>query len=599
MNNYISLKTIIPTKGYYSAFTQPAVVAIIIVKESGTSDTYNQNHNYFDSLYQGAHLKSYANPEYDNLINALIELYMLVFSRHDIPLFDLPEVLISREKDNEQHYTIIFPTTHQPLKLLGDAVDWMCKLISNNDKYTNSATLKQHIKEAEQLANMLNLKGLFTFNSNSLVKAAHKFNIPWLRLTDRMLQVGWGEHSKWFSSSIGPQTSSVSVAITSNKLDTTNLLRRSGLPVEKNKVVFDLESAISAAAYISYPVVLKPTNLAGGRGVYCNIKNADELATAFTKIEKIAKTFFVEKYFQGNDFRFQVYQGKVTWIVQRTPAYVIGDGISTIKELIDAKNKNRYDFYNGIGIIELNDELNEFLENQDLEMSSIIAENESVNLKYIGNIAAGGEITPVLDIAHPDNIELAETATNICRLDIAGVDILLPDITKSWKQSGAHICEVNSQPQMSSHLFELILKGELEADGRIPVDVFVINGLDLNMVDLIKNSICGDITLLLPPIELPPIEKKAKIKNNAQITESFHGAITNILTKRIVIIYCLQDVINEYFYPFDKVNAIYAEDNVYEKFISTPLAHRASNINKFKHENLHTILQDLSFRRIK
>ena len=64
-------------------------------------------------------------------------------------------------------------------------------------------------------------------------------------------------------------------------------------------------------------------------------------------------------------------------------------------------------------------------------------------------------------------------ATEALGLDLAGVDLLIPDITKSWMEIGARICEVNAQPQISSdsgtHAY--ILNRLIKAQGRIPIDV--------------------------------------------------------------------------------------------------------------------------------
>jgi cyanophycin synthetase len=118
------------------------------------------------------------------------------------------------------------------------------------------------------------------------------------------------------------------------------------------------------------------------------------------------------------------------------------------------------------------------LAEQGMEMTSIPAQGRFVRLRRAANVASGGVPTPVLEAAHPDNLELAARAARTLRLDLAGVDLLIPDIRRSWLEGGAAICEVNAQPQLSPSLPELLLKKLLPKQGRIPV--VLIFGEDRN-----------------------------------------------------------------------------------------------------------------------
>jgi cyanophycin synthetase len=99
-------------------------------------------------------------------------------------------------------------------------------------------------------------------------------------------------------------------------------------------------------------------------------------------------------------------------------------------------------------------------------------------LRRAANIASGGRPVPVLEVAHPDNLKLAERAARLLRLDLAGVDLLIPDIRKSWLKTGAAICEVNAQPQLSPHLPGLILENMVKNKGRIPVVLVMGNSVN-------------------------------------------------------------------------------------------------------------------------
>ena len=94
-------------------------------------------------------------------------------------------------------------------------------------------------------------------------------------------------------------------------------------------------------------------------------------------------------------------------------------------------------------------------------------------LRRIANVATGGMPVAVNAAVHPDNAQLALRAARALGLDLAGVDLLLPDIGRSWRESGGAVCEVNGQPQLGAttgpHLYGELLKRLLRKGGRIPI----------------------------------------------------------------------------------------------------------------------------------
>lgn len=75
---------------------------------------------------------------------------------------------------------------------------------------------------------------------------------------------------------------------------------------------------------------------------------------------------------------------------------------------------------------------------------------------------------------HEDNIRLCERAARVLRVDIAGIDLLIPDHRASWKEVGGVICEVNAQPQIGltyPEIYPYLLKAFVEDEGRIPISL--------------------------------------------------------------------------------------------------------------------------------
>ena len=124
------------------------------------------------------------------------------------------------------------------------------------------------------------------------------------------------------------------------------------------------------------------------------------------------------------------------------------------------------------------DEAGEQLIAQALDWDSVPAAECFVRLRGASNVASGGVPLPVLlEQVHPDNLALAVRAARILRLDVAGIDLLIPDIRHSWFETGAHICEVNAQPQMFTTMHKPMLVSMLNGgDGRIPVAIVISGG---------------------------------------------------------------------------------------------------------------------------
>lgn len=576
MQPNIKLIALVEVDGYFKGFRQPSIIAKFkIIEGKKSSAVAARVRRYQPKLFPGLSVKQLNIPYSQIMLNVACELYFLLFEKANAPYFNAPVVVDCKKlNSNESVYTIVLPTICQPAGLTKEILLWCAGLINQCNVDVDNLEPTKEI--AKKLSYFLEKKALYTYNSYNFVRAANELSIPWIKLNSKVMQFGWGKNSHWFSSSIGPDTRAVSVALTSDKHDTTKLLRSAGFPVVPNAMVNDIGMTKKLAQKIGYPVVLKPLNFAGGKGVYCNIQDESELINAFEKVKKLTDILLLEQHFTGKDYRIQTFNGKAYWAVERIPANIIGNGTDNVAALITEKNKQRLDEYNGVGMLQLDPETLAYLANQGLDAKSIPLLGQHIQLCEVANVSKGGEITPVIEYAHPENLQLAQDASELCRIDIAGIDILLPDITRSWKETGAHICEVNSQPQMSHHLPKHILQATLQGNGRIPIHIIITNELSAtnnSLTDLLNTSNEGAVLIGFEDVKTPLPFK--------EVSKQFHAAIINRKVTKIIILYHASELQGMTAYPFDEVEYIISEDKVNEKFIEQFLYPRAKQIIKF------------------
>lgn len=312
-------------------------------------------------------------------------------------------------------------------------------------------------------------------NTLRFLQAAHDAGIPWRHLQGNVYQFGWGTRGRWLDSSFTDATTHLGSRLARHKFKAAIVLRRAGIPVPDHVMVGDADAAVKAAAGFGYPVVVKPANLEQGQGVAAGLRSAGAVRRAFATARALSAEILVERHFEGNDYRLVVFRGEVIWVSHRVPGGVTGDGAGTVAALLAALNADprRRPEQRKLKHLEMDEEARELLAEQGLTADSIPERDRFVRLRRASNVATGGQSLPVREGAHPDNLALAVRAAQALRLDLAGIDLLIPDIRRSWLETGAAICEVNAQPQLWPTLPALILPQLVSGGGRIPVIVVV------------------------------------------------------------------------------------------------------------------------------
>jgi cyanophycin synthetase len=335
----------------------------------------------------------------------------------------------------------------------GRAAVRLCQSIVSTGTYS--------AKELEQ--DLTDLRDLYAAtalgpSTETIIKEAEARKIPWMWLSARsMLQLGYGVRQKRIQATLSNHTSILAVELACDKEGTKNILSSAGVPVPKGTVIEYLDELEQAIADVgSYPIVIKPLDGNHGRGITININNAEEAESAYDLASKASKTrsVIVEQYYQGNDHRVLVINGKVVAVAERVPAHVVGNGQDTIKKLIELTNQDprRGNGHDNVLTKILVDQTSQaVLQKQGYSLDSVLPAQEVAYLRATANLSTGGVAIDRTDEIHPQNIWLAQRVAKIIGLDIAGIDIVTSDISKPLNKTKGVIVEVNAAPGFRMH----------------------------------------------------------------------------------------------------------------------------------------------------
>ena len=292
-------------------------------------------------------------------------------------------------------------------------------------------------------------------NTLRFALAALDRGIPLRHLDRGLIELGWGAHAVRMDSSFSGRTGNLATRIARDKAATIRLLLAAALPVPASTVVASLEQALAAAQKLGWPVVVKPSNQDQGRGVVPDIRTPALLQTAFDAAARFSPgAVIVESHIAGDDHRMLVVGGRLLATTRRVPGGVTGNGLDSVAQLVQQVNTDprRGSSKRSLMMqLALDEEALLLLSEQGLTPGSLVAAGLFVRLRRTANISTGGTALDVSGLVHPDNRLVAERAARAVGLDIAGVDFLCPDISRSWREVGGAVCEVNAQPGFRPH----------------------------------------------------------------------------------------------------------------------------------------------------
>lgn len=287
-----------------------------------------------------------------------------------------------------------------------------------------------------------------------IVDAATERRIPSIRLNDgNLVQLGYGERQRRIWTAETDRTSAIAEGISRDKDLTKSLLQSCGVPVPQGRLVEDAADAWEAANEIGLPVVVKPHDGNHGRGVSLDLTTREQIEVAYELARRESSDVIVEQSISGVEHRLLVVGRRVVAAAAGETTSVTGDGRATIAELIESQvnsdPRRGEDEEFPLDVLKLTEGngLSLQLARQGRSGATVPAVGEKVELQRNGNVAFD-----VTDRVHPETAALASLAARVVGLDIAGIDLVVEDISLPLSAQRGAIIEVNAGPGLLAHM---------------------------------------------------------------------------------------------------------------------------------------------------
>jgi cyanophycin synthetase len=293
-------------------------------------------------------------------------------------------------------------------------------------------------------------------STSNIVDAATDRKIPHIRLTDgNLVQLGHGARQRRIWTAETDFTSAIAEGIASDKDMTKDLLSSAGVPVPQGTLVKSADEAWEEAQDIGLPVAVKPYDGNHGRGVSLNLMTETDVKQAYdiAVARGGSKSVIVEKYILGNEHRLLVVGRRVVAASMGESLWVTGDGKQNVQQLVDSqintdpRRGTTEEFPLNIVQPRESDEVLLDLQRQGLTPDSVPDAGRQVLIQLNGNVA-----NDVTDNVHPAVAEMAALAARVVGLDIAGIDLVVQDISRPLEEQGGAVIEVNASPGLLAHL---------------------------------------------------------------------------------------------------------------------------------------------------
>lgn len=319
-----------------------------------------------------------------------------------------------------------------------------------------------------------------------LMQGARSRDIPVLPLVDggKLWQYGWGRRARVFFETGSNADGFLGGRLAKSKVETKAMLAALGIPTPRYVLVTAEADLDKAAQTIGWPCVIKPMDMGTGKGVTAGIAETVALQAAFRNARRYTREpLMVEAHCPGVDYRLFMLDGKLAAAVRREPSSVTGDGMRTVRQLIDELNaarssnmlRSRY-----LVPVEFDGLLSDHLAANTANLDTVLPPGRRMTLRSNANRSTGGVAHDVIELVHPQVRAMAERLAEVTGLYAAGFDYITTDIGKSPAESGGQMIEINTVPglavMVAAGLDPVTLASRVLGDlpARIPVTLWLV-----------------------------------------------------------------------------------------------------------------------------
>lgn len=244
-----------------------------------------------------------------------------------------------------------------------------------------------------------------------------------------------------------------------DKFEMKKRFLRAEIPVARGGAARTERQALKIFRNIGKPVIAKPNPGSRSRHTTIHIETEDAFLAAFRKAKELSPWVIIEEELDGFVFRATVIGKKFVAALRREPAYVIGDGKRTVRELMELENKNP--LRRGPHFHEMHTDAaaEAELKHARYRWDTVPTKDTVVLLGQKTSRGAGGGITDVTGDVHPENITLFEKIAGVVDDPLIGIDFIANSLAHSWKKEPrCGVIECNSAPFLDLHHFPLVGK---------------------------------------------------------------------------------------------------------------------------------------------
>lgn len=338
----------------------------------------------------------------------------------------------------------------------------------------------------EQVVNTVIAKRIKSMSTIPVLEAAHNLNIEttpaileevtqknfdmgYSSTFNRYFTLGCGKGSQITCSISSSKDAHIAQKIQRDKWSTNTVIQRLNLPLPKWDVIDSEEELKNVWEEYTKPVVIKPTGLTGGKGVVVGINTIEKALKAYhCAVDEIKskersswqRKIMIQEQVQGEDYRLLVINGKLEIATKRIPAFVIGNGKSTIQELIEETNKDpRRDITNPAHILKpivIDSSLLDLLEEQGYTLKSVLEKDKQAPVRKVASMSQGGVTEDFTDKVGEEIKLIVESLAQSLHAFTLGVDVMCKDLSKPLTKDNGAILEVNTMPEAYLNFFPTI-----------------------------------------------------------------------------------------------------------------------------------------------